>query len=105
MLYKTMVLGLLEERPQFHKQLRKHRMLLAAVDFYAKELKASHEALKILLAQANPGSDPSQTAGESLEIALKELENSLPNESSPEDSETFSLAEAMAYLRRHTPPA
>ena len=104
MLYKTMVLGLLKQRPQLHNQLRKHRMLLAAVDFYGKGLKASHEAHKILLAQANPDTDPNRIASEALEIALNELEHSLPNESPPDDSEALSLAEAMAFLRRHTPP-
>ncbi len=104
LLYKTMVLGLLEERPRFHRQLRKNRTLLATLEHYANLLKTHHEAWKDQLAQARPGSDPSQIAGEALEIALKELEDSLPNESPPDDSEPFSLDAAMAFIRRHTPP-
>jgi len=105
MLYKTMVLGLLEERPQLHRQLRTQRILLATVEQHAQLLKARHETWKEQLAQAIKGSDPGQIAGEALEIALKELEDSLPSASPPDDSEPLSLDAAMAYLRRHTPPA
>jgi hypothetical protein len=105
MQYKTIVLELLQQRPQLHDQLRKERRLLPALEFYAKGLKASHEAQKILLSQARPGSDPSQIASEALEIALKELEASLPSASPPDDEEPLSLDEAMAFIRRHTPPA
>ena len=105
MLYKTMVLGLLEERPQLHDQLRAQRLLLATVEQHAQLLKAGHETWKEQLAQARPGSDPGQIVGEALEIALKELEDSLPSASPPDDSEPLSLDAAMAYLRRPTPPA
>ncbi len=105
MLYKTMVLGLLEERPQLHDQLRQRRMLLATVEQHAQLLKARHEIWKEQLSQVRPGSDPGQIAGEALEIALKELEDSLPSASPPDDSEPLSLYAAMAYLRRHSPPA
>ena len=105
MLYKTMVLELLEQRPLLHHQLRKERMLLATLEHHANQLKARHEALKEQLSQAKPGSDPGQIASEALEIALKELEDSLPSASPPDDSEPLSLDAAMAYLRRHTPPA
>ena len=104
MLYKTMVLGLLEQRPRLHSQLRKNRTLLATLEHYANLLKTRHEAWKDQLAQASPDTDPSQVAGEALEIALKELEDSLPNESPPDDNEPLSLDAAMAFVRRHTPP-
>jgi len=105
MLYKTMVLGLLEQRPQLHDQLRQQRMLLATVELHAQLLKARHEMWKEQLSQARPGSDPGQIAGEALEIALKELEDSLPSASPPDDSEPLSVDAAMAYLRSHSPPA
>jgi hypothetical protein len=105
MQYKTMVLELLQQRQELHEQLRQKRMLLPALDFYAKALKASHEVQKILLAQGRPGSDESQIASEALEIALKELEDSLPAALPLDDLEAPSLDEAMAFLRRHTPPA
>jgi hypothetical protein len=104
MQYKTMVLELLKQRPQMYEQLRKQRMLLPALGLYARGLKASHEAQQALLSQIKPGSDPSQIASEALEIALQELEASLPPASQAEDDEPPSLAAAMAYFRRHTPP-
>ncbi len=105
MLYKTMVLGLLEQRRELYDRLRKYRMLLPTLEYLAGALRHTHQIWKKQLSQARPGSDPSQIAGEALEIALKELEDSLPSESPPDDSEPFSLDAAMTYVRRHTPPA
>ncbi len=86
-----------------HNQLRKRRKLLPTLEHYARELKTSHEAWKDLLAQTKPGSDPNQIASEALEMALKELEDRLPYESPPTESEPFSLEVAMAFIRRHMP--
>jgi hypothetical protein len=105
MLYKTMVLELIQQRPELHEQLRKDRMLLPMLEFCARRLKASHEARKEVLSQARPGSDPSQIASEALEIALQDLQVCLQAESPPGDSELISLEDAMAFLRKHTPPA
>ena len=102
MQYKTIVLELLQQRPEMHEQLRKDRKLLPAMEFYARELKTSHEAWKELLSQLRPGSDQSQIASEALEIALKELEDRLPSASHPVGSEPLSLDAAMAFIRRHT---
>jgi hypothetical protein len=77
-LYKTIVLELLEQRPEMHDQLRKERMLLATMERYAAELKALHDAWEEQLSQARPGSDESQSSSEALEIVLQELEASLP---------------------------
>ena len=52
-----------------------------------------------------PSSDPHQIASEALEMALQELADRLPSESPPDANETLSLDAAMAFLRRHTPPA
>jgi hypothetical protein len=102
MQYKTIVLELLQQRPQMHEQLRKERKLLTTLKFYAKELKTSHEAWKETLGQQRPGSDPSQIRSEALELALKELEDRLPSASETGEEEAISLDEAMAYLRNHT---
>ena len=102
MLYKTIVLELLEQRPQMHDQLRKERKLLTTLEYYAKELKESHEAWKEVLASANPGSDPMQVSSEAMEIALRELEDRLPAESPQGESEALFLDEAMAFIRRPT---
>ena len=103
MLYKTMVLELLQDRPQLHKRLRREKMLLGAMEFYARELKTLHEGWKQHLAETRPDSDESQIASEALEMALKELEDSLPSASSSEDEDRPSLADLMTYLRAHTP--
>jgi hypothetical protein len=101
MLYKTIILRMLQQRPQMHEQLRKERQLLSTVNRYARELKANHEAWKERLAQAKPGTDSRQTASEAAEMALAEMEDRLPTESPPNDQ--LSLDAAMAFLRRHTP--
>ena len=80
-------------------------MLLPTLNHYSSELKTSHEAWKDRLLQAKPGSSPSQIASEALEIALKELEDSLPPASPPDETEPLSLDAAMAFIRRHMPPA
>ena len=105
MQYKTIVLELLHQRTELHDQLRKRQMLLTALESLARDLKARHETWKDRLTQAKPGSDPGQTASEALEIALQELEDSLPPEFPQNEDEPLSLDAAMAFLRRHTPPA
>jgi hypothetical protein len=105
MLYKTIVLELLEQNPALYEQLRKDRAMLSSLEVYASELKANHEAWKERLNQARPGSDSNQIASEALEIALQELEECLRSESPPDATGPLSLDGAMAYIRRHTPPA
>jgi hypothetical protein len=105
MLYKTMVLELLQERPHLYDPLIRKRQLLQTLERLARELKISHEAWKETLTQARPDSDPSQIASEALEMALKDLVEALPTESPPGDSEPFWLDQAMVFLRRHTPNA
>jgi len=102
MQYKTIVLALLQQRPEMHDQLRRERKLLTTLEMYARELKTSHEAWKETLGQARPASDPSQIASEAMEMALKELEDRLPSESPPEGNEALSLDEAMAFILGRT---
>jgi hypothetical protein len=105
MQYKTIVLELLQQNQELHERLRRERKLLVTVNRLATELRDRHLASKERLSQARPGSDPSQIASEALEIALQELEDRLPPESPPDEDEALSLDEAMAFLRRPTPPA
>ena len=103
MQYKTIVLQILEDRPEIHEQLRSTRQLLPTMERMAVELKTSHEAWKDQISQARPGSDPSQIASEALEIALQELVDRLPT-ASPQNDNDLSLDSAMVFLRAHTPP-
>ena len=102
MQYKTIILELLQNRPQLHEQLRKDRKLLPAMENYARELKTSHQGWKELLSQIRPGSDKNQIASEALELALKELEDRLPSESPQNGNEALILDAAMLFIRRHT---
>ena len=99
--YKTICLGLLEQRPEIYDQLRKSRTLLPALNRLASELKARHQAWTQELQAIRPASD-SQIASEAMELAVKELEDRLSADS-VEEAKAF-LDEAMAFLR-HTPPA
>jgi hypothetical protein len=101
MQYKTIILELLQQRPQMHERLRKDRMLMLTMERYARELRTRHLEWKELLLEQQPDSEPSQIANEALEMALKELEDRLPPESPESDGPT--LDEAMASVRRHTP--
>lgn len=98
MQYKTIILELLQQRPQMHEQLRRERKLLSALEIYARELKESHEDAMEQLRLAKPGSTASQISSEALEMALKEMEDRLPPESQTDDHETLSLDKAMAFV-------
>ncbi len=104
MQYKTIVLELLQQRPEMHDQLRKERKLLLTMEHYAKELKTSHQAWTQLLAQMRPGSDKSQLSSEAMEIALKELEDRLPTASPPDESDRQFLDAAMLFVRKPRTP-
>jgi hypothetical protein len=103
MQYKTIVLHLLEERPEIYDPLRRQRQLLPTMEHYAQELRSLHLAWKEILTQATPGSDRSQIASEAMERALKDLEDRLPNGSPRDGQEALSLDQAMTFIRRHTP--
>jgi hypothetical protein len=88
MQYKTIALELICSRPKLHEQLRVSRTMLQAVDQYALSLKDFHESWMEQLRQTRPGSDPSQIASEALELALQDLQETLPNESADSDEAT-----------------
>lgn len=101
MLYKTIVLELLQDRPELYDQLRKRRLLLPTVNRLAGELKARHLAWKEELRTTRPGSD-NQIASEAMEPAVKELEDRL---SAGSEAEALEFLDAAMARLRHTPPA
>ena len=103
MQYKTIVLEMLKERTELHEQLRLTRRLMPTMETCAKELKASHESWMKSLSESNPGSDKSQISSEAMELAIRELEDRLPNGSHQDETELPTLDKAMAYLVGHTP--
>jgi hypothetical protein len=102
MQYKTIVLELLQQRTEMYEQLRQERKLLLTLERLAYELKTLHEDWKEILSQEIPGRQESQIASEALELALKEVEDSLPPASIANEEEALSLDQAMAFLN-HTP--
>jgi hypothetical protein len=100
MLYKTIVLELLEQNQELHERLRKNRILLATLDLYATELGSRQLAWERQIAHAKPGSEQRQIASEALELAVDELKHSLASALPPQETETLSLDDAMAFIRR-----
>ncbi len=105
MLYKTIVHELLQQWPEIHDRLQQERSLLPTMNAYAMKLRANHMACIEVLRQRLPAMALSQISSEALELALEELRVSLQREFSMAESESLSLDEAMAFIRRHTPPA
>lgn len=103
MQYKTIVLELLQQHPEIQNRLRSERRLLATMEFYARELKARHEAWKDYLSRAMPDSDPSQVASEALEIALHQLENILHSVFLSDEDESLSVEGEVMFPRGRTP--
>lgn len=104
MQYKTIVLEMLQMRAELHEKLRQEHKLLTTMERYAKELKASHEAMMGDLQKAHPDLPPAQTSSEAFEMALKELEDRLPPVSQDQEPETCSLDGAMAFVKAHSRP-
>ncbi len=104
MQYQTITLQLLEQHKGLHDQLRHTRRLLPTMKTYAAYLKARHELWMQLLRLERPASAPSQLSSEALELAQDDLRSRLRHDSSTDTAAAPSLDEAMAFLRRHTPP-
>jgi hypothetical protein len=103
--YKTIVLELFRNHPELQLRLQADKTLLTTLERCAGELRSIHEAWTNCLSLARPGSDESQIASEALEIAVKDLEDCLRSGSPPAETDQLSLDEAMAFIRRRTPPA
>lgn len=101
--YKTIVFELLRDRPALHERLRASGTLLQSMEQLAVAFRACHLSRMQQVTEARPGSEPSQLSSEALEMALQELQESLPPESPTSDDHTLSLDQAMAFLRRHMP--
>ena len=103
--YKTIVLELLRDRPNLHERLRVDGTLLQSMEQLAAAFRACHLNRMKELAESRPKSDPSQLSSEAMELALQELQDSLPPESPASDgtAETLSLDQAMTFLQRHMP--
>jgi hypothetical protein len=99
MQYKTIILALLQQRPQMHEQLRQERKLLTTLEMYAHQLRESHQDWMEHLRRTRPAS-PNQIRSEALELALRDLEDRLPPVSPAETH--LSLEEAVRFITSHT---
>ena len=90
--YKTIILEMLQDRPRFYEELRGSKRLLPSLKEYATQLRDRHLDWKASLNQQRPGSDPAIIASEALELAIEEMANRLPCESSPAAVEDAGLA-------------
>ena len=105
MQYMTICFRMIQDRPEMYDQLLNNGNLLPTLKRHALDLKDRHELWMEQLSQARPDSSPSQIASEAGEIALKELEDSLPPVCPQEEDEVLSLDGAMAFITRHMRPA
>ena len=103
MQYKTIILELLQQRPQMHEQLRQQRKLLTTMEMYARELKANHEAIRSDLAKEQPDMEASLISSQAMEMALAELMDRLPPELDHEEPGDLSLDQAMATVTSRSP--
>jgi hypothetical protein len=99
MQYKTIILELIQQRPEMHEQLRQERKLLATVDQAATELKSRHNEYMEQLAERHPEMAASAAYSAAFEMALKELVDRLLPASAMDDHEELSLDAAMAHVR------
>ncbi|MFO0901205.1 MAG: hypothetical protein U0836_27580 [Pirellulales bacterium] len=83
--YKTIVLELLESRPQLKSRLQEYRQLKTTLELYAHQLQTSHQQWQRTLAQLTPASDARQLASEALELAVAEIRDRLSLESAESD--------------------
>ncbi len=95
MLYKTITLGLLQQHTR--------RIPMPLLDRYSGQLASCHADWTTALTTKRPQSDPRQLADEALELAVKELQGQLEIDFPTADG-PLSLDQAMAFVRKHTPP-
>ena len=104
MQYKTIILGLIQQQPELHEQLKESRTLLSTLDQLAIRLRQHHLGLVEQLRRRHPQSDEAQLSSEAMEVAVKQFEEALSNAPQADEPE-LSLDEAMAFIKRHSPPA
>lgn len=100
MLYKTILLELLEQHPNYLEQLRQTRQTMTWLVETAFELQARHAEWNRVFFKQNPGSIPGQFSREALEMAIREVSLSFPHESAAEELGDFPIEEAIRWIHR-----
>ena len=104
MQYKTIILELLQQRPQLHERLRRSDILLETLNEQAQRLRTRHLEWSAMLVEVMPESETSQITRTAFELALSEWETGLTDDSLPESFEPLTLDAAMAFIRRPLSP-
>lgn len=101
MLYKTMMLELLQQQPKLHERLRASRKLQTATEECAIALKRLHDAWKEQL-MGNPSIDPGQLVSAAMEYAQQEMEARLQSVSSRIEQEDLTIEAILAIVHNPT---
>jgi hypothetical protein len=104
MLYKTIVLELLQQVEEIYSLLLRRRTMMPTLDRYAVELKDIHQAWIDRLTRQSPAGDTTLLGSEALELAIRDVQNRLRIEFQPDDGTSF-LDGAIANGRNPTPIA
>ena len=101
LLYKTICLHLLEDRPQLHEQLRQTRTLLPTLDRLASELKTKPRSVEV-----QPDGQPRRRTRADQQRSgwnwpSRNWWTRLPSESPPDEEELATLDAAMAFITSH----
>jgi type II secretory pathway component PulM len=80
MLYKTIAQGLIEARPKYHQHLQQTHQLLKTIENLATDLMKLHMQHIDRLKHQNPDSSLEQVSSEAAEMAICDLQLTLPSE-------------------------
>lgn len=103
--YKTIILGLMDQHPDWFDQVSRDRSLLTTLHELAEQLQTRHQFWQAACLETNPHCDPVQLPNMALELAIEELEAQWGPEIPPQGAEFLSLEAAMNYLRQNSLPA
>jgi hypothetical protein len=99
MLYKTILLELIDSHPELRRRLKAERLHLAAIELYSRELRTMHLELIEQLIRQNPSLDPIQARHSAAEVALDQWQKTHLLDASMEEL----LAEVKASAHPATP--
>ncbi len=96
MLYQTIALELIQNRPTLCALLRKEKLMLTATELFAHELKASYKRWLAQLSMTASGEASAQTRSQAAELAINQMMLRLPPESG---LGTPTAEEVLAYVK------
>ncbi len=104
MLYKTIVLELIQDRPELCARLRSEKLMLRTVESLALTLKTSQQAWQEQLVTTMRGDSEKLIGSRAMELAIRDMIESLPSEPSRNGDEAISLDALIQSVRSPTLP-